>query len=615
MKKTRKLFFQNIILIFFFFLLIGVCLGITDGLIEAIRNKYIEYRLTELFFWTLASNFNHHLGIFLIVAAGNVLFFSVLSLVGISPSRSTVFVLFPLTVFSMYYFYSPPWLYKILVKPGKLIKNFDAMTFFIVFSLLALIILIFIFGLRKNIRVWWKEKISRLLTNSCMLLTICLFPVLINILNHIDWSDSPTSTWNVILISIDTLRADRLGCYDYDKEISPNIDSFASEGIQFTKAISQSAWTLPAHASLFTGLYPSVHGAYNSRRNLSSSYLTLAEILYNSGYSTAAFTGAGYLNPKYGFKQGFENYKRFHTLDSEDIWQYIENRNGEPFFLFLHTYTVHDYYVPDELMERINDEFCKNFNDWQSIKQFLSKYCIEDLGDESSDTLDCLKNRYDLSILYIDQQFGSLMNGLADRELLEKTLVILLSDHGEEFGEHSRTGHGKTLYNEQIHIPLLIRVPGRIPENQVIYDIIELIDVFPTILEYLGIPVPKSIDGHSLVSLIEGGKEPFDRFAFSEISNEEDEKYAICGTSMKLIYSPKAENSLSSDGEDLETFKVTWGSGWIEDPVDTTDKELLDTFNKWYTRMVNQKETSLSRDEISIDPALREELKALGYIQ
>ena len=490
------------------------------------------------------------------------------------------------------------------------------MIFLVVFVLLTLFFIFWLFWLHKPVQEVWKGSFNRFFTHLLTLVIICLLPVIVNLLDFVDWSGKGGNDRNLILVSIDTLRADHLGCYGYYKGVSPNIDAFASEGIRFSKAISQSSWTLPSHASLFTGVYPSAHGAVNKQRSIPLSFLMVGEILRNAGYSSAAFTGGGYLNPIYGFGQGFMEYRHCEALDSDDVWRFIDGVGGKPFFLFLHTYKVHNYYVPPDLAGMIHGEGKEDFQDLESIMSFVDRYRLEDLDEEARSVLEYLHDRYEVSILAIDRQFGSLVKGLRGRGLLKNTIIVFLSDHGEALGEHGRTYHGGTLYNEQPHVPLLMKIPdmpvgGRVCEGGVVR-----MDVFLTFRECLELLVLGCINAGSLVRRTGGRGESFDGLAFSEISSHVTEKYAVCSESLKLIYSPKTENlPLPGNGE-LETFEVSWGPGWRENPLALgEDNKLIDQFREWYERMYREREAGSPGGEVAIDPVLREELKALGYVR
>ncbi len=601
--------------ILFVFLLIGLLVGLTGSLVIGIWRNYLQTNMMEIFFWTLARNVNHHMSIFLIIALVTISFYSVLRLFRISSMRSIKYGVLPLSLLGVFYFYILPIWHTLANNWPRLIKLTGVPNVIVGLIVLVILLTVWFTILRKRAGLLWKDWLVRNFRRPVFILSICLFPVFINLLDLKMWSPSPVPGWNLILISLDTLRADHLGCYGYDKDISPNIDDFAFRGIRFDKAISQSSWTLPAHASLFTGLYPSAHGATHRKKNIPNSMRMFCEILRNGGYSAVAFTGGGFLDPIYGFDRGFSEYAPYEALDSEEVWNFIDASRSRPFFLFLHTYQIHDYFVPDEMVGMLDAEYQEEYGDFESIRPFLIKHIKEDLDSESRKVLAYLEERYDASILFTDDQFGSLLKGLEDSGLLEKTLIVLISDHGEEFGDHGRTHHGHTLYNEQIHIPLLMSVPDNRLEHVVVEEIVELIDVFPTILDLLGFPVPDDIDARSLTPILRGGDHSGDGLAFSEISAFDVRNYSVCDSSTKLIYYPETAGLDFPGSGRLETLSITWGFGWEEVVRPSGGDQLYGPLQQWYERMMTREAAVSKRGEISLNRNLQEKLEALGYIQ
>jgi hypothetical protein len=607
--------FRNLLAIVFLFVLTGTVVGVLAGAISTGQNGYFDREMLEILFWNLAKTVRHHLAIFTRIAAAGLALYGLLRLATISPPRAVSFGLLPLSALGILYFYGRPYWVIYRASPDRLVGKTEVVVYLVVLVLLMLFFIAWYAGLRKIALRAWRGRFESIVARPLFFLVLCAVPASILLLDRIDWSKRADPAWNVIVISLDTLRADRLGCYGYPKAISPNIDAFAAGCVQFNRAISPSSWTLPVHASLFTGFYPSIHGAVDRRRGISRSHLMLAEILRNAGYKVMALTGGGYLNPIYGFGQGFDEYGHLESLDSERIWEAVDAGKDIPFFLFLHTYRIHNYYVPDDLLDRVDPAHAERFQDLVSIMSFVDRYRLEDLDDTSREWLGHLVSRYDMAIFDIDRQFGTMMRGLEERGRLDDTLIILLSDHGEEFGEHDRTFHGGTLYQEQVHIPLLIRLPGQVTEEREVDEIVELMDVFPTILELLGLPVPPGLDAQSLLPRIEGGGMESDGIAFSEISSLVTERYAVCTNSMKLIYSPISEHlPLPGDGG-VAPYTLTWGPEWSERPALGEAAALAAPLREWYERMARRRAEAGTGDEIVIDPELREELKALGYVQ
>ncbi len=298
-----------------------------------------------------------------------------------------------------------------------------------------------------------------------------------------------------MLVSIDTLRADHLGSYGYARPTSPRLDAFAERGALFRRALSSSSWTLPAHMSLLTGLEPPTHGLvdYPSFGKLAEEHQTLAEILRERGYRTAAFTGGGWVSEKTGMDAGFDVFesegRRF-----EDTWPLLERwlaarRSEEPFFLFWHGFNVHKPYAPPPPYDRLFCGACESDFDPEELQP--------DRPRPSPSDLEYAISQYDGEIAYTDALFGRLLDALASRELLERTLVVVTSDHGDEFFEHGMVDHIHSLYDELLHVPLVVVGPG--VEPAVVEEQVGTIDLLPTLLELLGVEIEHRVQGRSRV--------------------------------------------------------------------------------------------------------------------
>jgi arylsulfatase A-like enzyme len=326
---------------------------------------------------------------------------------------------------------------------------------------------------------------------------------------------------HVILISIDTLRADHLSAWGYARETSPRIAAFARDAVVFEQAFSHSPKTAASHMSLFTGLHPEVHGVANAgaeRRvtRLSDAIPTLAETLRAAGYRTHAVHGGGNVRAEFGFARGFESYVDDPRRNAwPKLARELVERHGdadEPLFLFVHTYQVHAPYTPPEALAR-------RFVDPAYAGRIVATPASERLGawhershafwknvdPESPQDLRHLADLYDAGILAMDAPLGDFLDWLAARESWRRTLLVLLSDHGEEFGEHGELEH-KTLHREALHVPLVLRFPDARPEHRPrrVADVVRLIDVLPSVLEYAGLPVPGHVEGRSLLPLLRG---------------------------------------------------------------------------------------------------------------
>jgi arylsulfatase A-like enzyme len=287
----------------------------------------------------------------------------------------------------------------------------------------------------------------------------------------------------LVIITLDTTRADRLPAYGFGGVATPAIDDLATHGVVFDDATSVAPLTLPAHTSLFTGLYPPNHGVReNSATPLDPAHATLARILHDRGFRTAAFVGSVVLAADRGLSTGFGVYDdgradgtpppRRRTgsevVDRAIAW--IDGLDGSPFFLWVHLYDVH---APQALPL----EFRRTYGD-----------------------------RYEGGVAYVDAQIARLLDVLERRDLLSTTVIVVAGDHGESLGEHGEKEHGVFLYESTLHVPLILRAPGVAPTR--VAGAASLVDVFPTVLELLGIASRAPHDGGSLVPGLGGGRLP-----------------------------------------------------------------------------------------------------------
>jgi arylsulfatase A-like enzyme len=314
---------------------------------------------------------------------------------------------------------------------------------------------------------------------------------------------------NLIIISIDTLRPDHLGCYGSERPTSPTIDAFARSGVLFEDAFATSPWTLPSHGSLLTGLYPSRHGADVARHAIPASIDRLSGILADHGYQTSAIVNSVYLR-KWGIEEGFRDFEYLpeaadarepSKVTSRAIHWLRERRRERPFFLFLHYYDVHSDYssLPQYEAELVDPYHGKA--DGTTRQMLLHRYGRLRLDDSAASHLAGL---YDAGIRQLDDQLAKLFDSLRGQGLSENTFIVLTSDHGEEFLEHGGVLHGLTQYREVLAIPLVIFGPG-VPSNMRFDEPASLVDIMPTVLSLLGVAAPDSLDGVALDVLWKGG--------------------------------------------------------------------------------------------------------------
>lgn len=333
---------------------------------------------------------------------------------------------------------------------------------------------------------------------------------------------------NILLITVDTLRADHLGVYGYDKVETPNIDRLARNGTRFEQAIAHAPLTLPSHISILTGTLPPTHGVRNNGfRYPDSGPPTLAEVLRKAGYRTGAFVGAFPLDSRFGLGRGFEVYDdlygtrnasrdlTFVERKADDVnakaLSWIESRRGERFFAWIHYFDPHAPYEPPP--------------------PYASAY----RGHE-----------YDGEIAYTDAAIGRLLGRLGDWGLTGRTLIVLTADHGESLGEHEEATHGIFIYDATLRVPLVFSRAGSVPVGKVVKRPVGSIDIVPTILAIIGIPPPPSVQGTSLLPAMKSAAETPGAEAYVEsLSGWLDRRWAplqgIRSSEWKFIDAPQPE--------------------------------------------------------------------------
>lgn len=426
------------------------------------------------------------------------------------------------------------------------------------------------------------------------------------------------SDCNVVLISMDTVRADHLGVYGHERATSPNVDRFAQRAAVFENAISQSAWTLPAHGSMMTGLYPGRLGVshYPAKRGIPKVPM-LAEQFRRAGYATGAFTGGGFVAAHFGFSRGFDVYssdgRRFeHNMDSALAW--LQQNRKRRFFLFLHGYDAHRPYF-----SRTDDKAAVGLTGKRNSER--RGFCVKANRTKPAD-LDVVLQYYDASIRHGDREVGRFLNALEALKLSERTVVLITSDHGEEFFEHGNCDHVRFLYREVVNVPLILRVPGHASEGKRIGDVVPAsISVARTLLELVGIDA-SDFPGASLLPLLRGEASPFD-----SVYSETDSIPGALGSRGATIARTTARHKLISylDEKKDEGYDVVTDVGEQQilpegDPVYEQRSEL----NAWKESVVpiapprksERKEQPAGEQAAEELPSeIQKQLESLGYLE
>ncbi len=443
---------------------------------------------------------------------------------------------------------------------------------------------------------------------------------------------------NIILISLDTLRADHLKCYGYDRETSSRMDGLAADGALFRNAFSSTSWTLPSHMSLLTALNNRHHGVDKSNPHLGFSTVTLADLLRKNGYFTHAITGGALVSHRFGFSKGFDSYREFkrsqhHRRSAKNLFrhfnQWVSKNKDKKFFLFLHTYQTHDPYTcPAPYSSAFFDGKPMPWTDGDMEKILFgdkrkSHVPFRSLSSLEQENVIAL---YDGEIHYTDEVLiGPLIDKLKELNLYQNTMIVLTSDHGEEFFDHGAWYHGHSLYNELIQIPLIIKFPHSEHRNQHIGNTVRIEDIMPTILEQLGIDSsPYDLDGVSLIPYLNGEKAP-EQMAVADLDSPESTfrlpvKVTLIRNGYKLV--------MNHDfGQPPETYlPVPPPIGLVElydiskDPFEMNNiapqnedivRDLIDQIYVLYEG--SGKEAAKKRK--GLDKELEETMRALGYIR
>jgi arylsulfatase len=383
-------------------------------------------------------------------------------------------------------------------------------------------------------------------------------------------SSSPTGgrAPNVLLVSLDTLRADRLGTYGYDRGTSPNLDALGLEGIVFDRLSAPSSKTASSHMSMFTGVHTGSHGIINFTTDVgraASGELPLAaELLSDAGYETAAFTGGGMLRAELGFARGFDVFDHRgggaqRVFDRAREWFATTARKDRPFFLLLHTYEIHDPYTPpDEWQQRFaggyQGEMDSRRVDFDGEAEAAFEHLTEfrSIQDRFWDSFDRhrpedvqhLSNLYDAGVAYTDHLLGELWSDLQAEGWTEDLILIVTSDHGDAFLEHDKLTH-RTIHEEILHVPLIVRFPDGRAAGRRVDAQVQGVDLMPSLLDLAGLAIPDHVQGRSWLPWIQRKEGPDDgawNWAWAELGEPGTDLSALREGQWKLIGMPSMEH-------------------------------------------------------------------------
>ena len=538
-----------------------------------------------------------------------------------------------------------------------LIYNFGRHHYLIILFAAALVSLAVFFTLNSIL-----SRAIRFRSLALVGFTVCGFFVSVTVLKATDVKKNISDKPNVVMILLDTLRSDHLSSYGYQRRTTKHIDAFSKSAIVYKNAYAAASWTLPSISSIFTGTYPGYHGAHRATEGdgaisrLAEKNITLSEILVQNGYRTAGFVSTYFVSNHVGLGQGFQHFddglpsfacafkslslvrfarKFFPVMDYLAFNGYFGNRksfqinnlaaswlnkvpNDDPFFMFLHYFDSHTPYLPgplglshENVPVKIKRKFGRGGPDYYNLEKSITTAVNQ--GDESlsQEAYDYLVGNYDSEIVSLDENINLLFNILRERGLFDNSLIVLLSDHGESFGEHNLMLHGLALYEDNLRVPLMIKYPLEDKRKSIIDYPVSLTGLMPTILNYLEIPVPESVQGTSLedkeTQIIISQNYPdvawkkvpgFQRFNHRLISSVVDGyKYIKVSNGRDMLFNLKEDPAEVQNIIDIEV-----------DLASSLNAQLLE-------RIISLELAGDSGEKVLMDESVIENLKSLGYMQ
>jgi arylsulfatase A-like enzyme len=429
---------------------------------------------------------------------------------------------------------------------------------------------------------------------------------------------------NVIVLLIDTQRADRLTTYNPQTRVrTPELSEFAREATLFENAQAPENWTKPSVASVLTSLWPATHQAKTDAARVPAGAVLLSESYKEAGFSTASFIANGFVSNVFGFEQGWDHYTNFirenKDTRAENVFKeagdWVEAHKAERFFLYVQTIDPHVPYDPPT-------EYLNMYDEREYAGQVVPRNTADLLEKAKRNpptiTLDASDQRrlvglYDGEVSYHDHWFGQFVDRLKALGVYDDTLFVITSDHGEEFNDHGSYGHGHTVYQELLHVPLMFRLPGRVPAGQRVSQTVSTVDIGPTVFEGTNIPPEATAEGHSLQPYLRGEVPAMPAVAFSDML---DDRRVIRSGRWKLVLrgvnpsffdlqvDPTEQRDLGTTGRPvaMRYCRILLG-------------QFLGAKNRlrWIEADQTVRGTNLQQENTAIDPVLQQQLGALGY--
>jgi arylsulfatase A-like enzyme len=612
---------------------LGVCVSFYTGLIYAlipiVSHRYFQYGMYRLSATILREQLNTWLLVALVTVAA-VIFI-----------RSAILFLFPLIAALVNGLHTDAHdttqagvltgkraaalagivFFTVIVSIGWVMSDVLAVERFNRGSCVLFIVLLmwsFIRGAPKNLTclVQWKALLV-----LCMLLCLNTGMLVAN-------TRAGVQRPNIILLVIDCLRPDHLGCHGYGRQTSPAIDRLARNGLVCTTAYSNAPWTKPSVATLFTSFYPQVHGVIDVSQVMPDSALTIAEVLGNSGYKTFFINGGNpFIDDRFNFNQGFDyyHYLPYTIKNAADVTlsllSQIGNTRHERFFAYVHYMDTHAPYAKNKYNSFFHDQRDDQFRFTGKRAQCNNIRKLTASGALTEQHRRDIVALYDGQIRYIDENIQIILSFLQREHLFENTVVIVTSDYGEEFWEHNNYEHGHTLYNEVLRVPLIIS--GGTIEPAAVTAGVSLIDVLPTVLDIAGIPVDSlNLQGVSLLKTVHHNDNSRVLPVFSTGTLYGSEKYCLVRDSKKMIVtSDRNERKWDligyTNGSKSELYNVRNDAHEQENLIATHDEDRLSLEKdlESFTHMAAAFQQGGKESNIVISGVLKERLNALGYLE
>jgi arylsulfatase len=634
----RTLTIKNILHTVSIGLLVGFFSGLMGAAYHIVVQNYINLKLFRLIIYTLQKWLNAGIctgiAVYLIVITLVVLSWYVPAFCNLSAIRRKIIKLIgtvligsgfcAICMYAVWYFILPQQYYYLKV--------------IISYALVIVLTLLVGWSLYK---ADWKELLARDgSVSSVLAVSVLMIVTLLNLSIFLYDSYYISEKPNIILISIDDLRADHLGCYGYQRNTSPHLDAFARENILFEKAFSHEPWTPPSHLSMLTELYPRTLG-FKEWEFMNPKIVTLAEMLKNDGYATFAFSSNIWLTPEGGFGEGFDQFvfprsNRFSPDDplreaeyqNKSIIATLQKNKQKSFFAFIHYYDVHSkskrypYEAPAPFSDLFTHTIVSDFKggtDGVYASEYLRKVNREQIKLADKD-LQYVVALYDNGIAYMDSCIGEFIRALKDMGMYDNSLIIITADHGEEFQEHGYMLHENPFfYEEIIHVPFLVKLPRGMREaasGRRIHALVELIDIMPSVLECAKIK-PLHVLGASFLPLLEG--------------TEKGKEYVYGLSSKKSVYIRSHKWKLLGDDDLNETRFQLYDLE--NDPHEQRDiiTQKAEVKTMLFRKLQERLESSMALQEqifgktgghkqrmgkgLGINEQQKEKLRSLGYIQ